>query len=303
MRKIGTALLRGILKLLGLLPLRVHYALGRGVAFLAEKVVRYRTDVVMMNLSRAFPEYKYKELKALKHAFYLHFGDLVAESVWFGASDAERLRRQEICRIANPEVLSSLFDSSPSVMVMYSHCGNWELCGGVASYDYSGAEVRFKEENTVFVYKKLTSPVWDEVMRLSRLSPVLDQDAFKGYVESNDLVRFVLSHKEEKRIYCVNTDQKPYKFAKATCEVDFLHQHTLTMTAAAALARKVGMAVVYLNIRPESRGHYVWEYTPVCPDASLMSAEEIMKAYYALLQKDIEALPENYLWTHKRWNI
>ena len=26
-----------------------------------------------------------------------------------------------------------------------------------------------------------------------------------------------------------------------------------------------------------------------------------MERYYALLQKDIEAQPSNYLWSHKRW--
>ena len=32
-----------------------------------------------------------------------------------------------------------------------------------------------------------------------------------------------------------------------------------------------------------------------------MTAQDVMKTYYQLLQEDIEAVPWNYLWTHKRW--
>ena len=48
----------GLLRLLGLLPLRVHYALGRFVAWLAEDVIRYRRDVVIHNLTKCFPDKK-----------------------------------------------------------------------------------------------------------------------------------------------------------------------------------------------------------------------------------------------------
>ena len=36
-------------------------------------------------------------------------------------------------------------------------------------------------------------------------------------------------------------------------------------------------------------------------DASQMTPGEGMDRDYSLLQKDIEAQPWNYLWSHKRW--
>lgn len=291
-----------MLHLIGRLPLKACYRVGGAVAFLAEKVFRYRSDVVMTNLSRCFPEKKYKELSLLKHEFYRHFGDLVAETLWFGATrDPERLRKAHIVELSGLEEVNRVFEKAPSVMVMYSHCGNWELYGGIASYNYSDQPSPLTEDNTVVVYKKMKSRMWDEIIRDNRLAPVLDKEGFEGYVESNELVRFVLEHRDRKMCYNVNTDQSPYKFAKACPEVEFMHQTTRTMTAAAALARKVGMAVFYLNMKPVERGRYVMQYTLLCEDASGVSPEEMMARYYELLEKDINETPSNYLWTHKRW--
>lgn len=82
--RLGEYIVRFFLRLLSWLPLRMHYALGRIVSFLAEKVLRYRVHDVTVNLSRSFPELKYKELKSLRHRFYRHFGEVIAETVWFG---------------------------------------------------------------------------------------------------------------------------------------------------------------------------------------------------------------------------
>lgn len=292
----------GLLRLLGALPLKFHYAMGRFVAFLAEKVFRYRSDVVTVNLSRCFPEKKYGELKRLKHAFYRHFGDLVAESVWFGACRSpKRLLKEHVVELKGNEDVNRIAATGKSVMTMYSHCGNWELYGGIESYNWSDSPTIFREDNFVVVYKKMKSRMWDDILRDNRTAPLKDRRGFDGYVESNDLVRYVLEHRGEQKFYNVNTDQAPYKFAKACPEIEFMGQKTTTMTAAAALARKTGMAVFYLNMRPVERGRYVMEYTLVCEDASQHTPEEIMARYYELLEKDIKAMPENYLWTHKRW--
>ena len=105
MRKIGTWLIKALLRLLGLLPLRVHYALGRVVAWLAEDVFHYRRDVVIHNLTKCFPDKNVWDLKPIRKDFYRHFGDLVAEAVWFGGCrNAERLHRQRLVEVENPEV-------------------------------------------------------------------------------------------------------------------------------------------------------------------------------------------------------
>ncbi len=302
MHKLGVFLLKVPLRLLGLLPLRVHYALGRFVAWLAEDVVRYRRDVVMHNLTKAFPEKNVWDLKPIRKAFYQHFGELVAEAVWFGGCrNAKRLRRARLVEVENPEVAARLFEAAPSMVVMYSHCGNWELYGGIESYNYTDKPLPFNEQNFCVVYRELSSRAWDDVMRDNRFAPLKDRKHFPGYIETKDLIRYAYSHRDEKKIYNVNTDQRPYFESPANMEVDFLGQQVQTMTGAAALARKLGMSVAYLSMRRERRGHYVMRYEPICEDASKLGVAEIMQQYYRLVEADIRQQPENYLWTHQRF--
>lgn len=302
MHKLGVFLLKVPLRLLGLLPLRVHYALGRFVAWLAEDVVRYRRDVVMHNLTKAFPEKNVWDLKPIRKAFYQHFGELVAEAVWFGGCrNAKRLRRARLVEVENPEVAARLFEAAPSMVVMYSHSGNWELYGGIESYNYTDKPLPFNEQNFCVVYRELSSRAWDDVMRDNRFAPLKDRKHFPGYIETKDLIRYAYSHRDEKKIYNVNTDQRPYFESPANMDVDFFGQQVQTMTGAAALARKLGMSVAYLSMRRERRGHYVMRYEPICEDASKLGVAEIMQQYYRLVEADIRQQPENYLWTHQRF--
>ena len=302
MRKIGTWLIKALLRLLGLLPLRVHYALGRVVAWLAEDVFHYRRDVVIHNLTKCFPDKNVWDLKPIRKDFYRHFGDLVAEAVWFGGCrNAERLHRQRLVEVENPEVAAHLFEVAPSMVVMYSHCGNWELYGGISSYNYTDTPLPFTEQNYCVVYLEQTDKMWDDILRDNRFAPLKDRKNFPGYIESRDIIRYAYAHRGEKKVYNLNTDQRPYFDSPGNIEVDFMGQRVQTMTGAAALARKLGLSVAYLTMRPDRQGHYLMRYTPICENASKMSVQEIMQTYYTLLEKDIREQPGNYLWTHQRF--
>lgn len=292
----------GVLRLFGSMPLKAHYANANFLAWLIGDVFRYRRDVVSFNLARCFPEKTTKELKALRKESYRHFADIVVEAVWFGACrNPQRLHDARIAEIDNPEVISDLFSKAPSIAVLYSHCGNWELFGGIESYNYSDQPIPLSEQNTTVVYKRTNSKTTDEVLQMNRFAPVKDKEHFNGYVETRDLIRYAFKHKDEKRIYNINTDQRPYKDSGANIPVKFLGQDTQTMTGAAAIARKFGMAVCYLRMQQTERGHYRMEYVPICENASETSIEDIMARYYELLEADIRLQPANYLWTHKRF--
>lgn len=300
MTPLGKYPLKAILLLFGALPLKLQYFNARLLSWLMSSVVRYRRDDVMVNLARSFPEKKYKELISIRKGFYRHFADLLVETLWFGACSRKRLRKQRICRISNPETIAGMIERCPSVITMSSHYGNWELLGGLEHFNYSDIDSGIREDNICAVYKKLSSKIWNAVIADNRQAH-LKNGKSSGYVESSNILRYIFTHSSEKKLYSMITDQSPYANSVANAKVEFLNQPTLTMTAAAAVARKFSMGIVYLSMRKESRGHYVLEYIPIADDASTMSTEDIMQRYYNLLEEDIRYAPENYLWTHRRW--
>lgn len=290
------------MRLLALQPLKMHYFWGRCLSWFVSGPMHYRRDVVMINLARSFPEKKYSELRKIADDFYKHFGDLFAETFWFaGSHDTKRLRDSHICEMEHADVLNRLYNDCPGVIVLTSHLGNWELTGGILNYVYAPDKVDFGEKNTTVVYKELSNSFWDKVFGDNRCAPIAKENKETCYVESRKILRFVIAHRNEKRLYIFPTDQCPYKYASAHTVDNFMHQPTLTMTGGAALAHKFGFAVVYMAFKKKEDFGYKMSFREICPDASKFTPEDIMNKFYSYLEEDVNAQPENYLWTHKRW--
>ena len=290
------------MRLLALQPLKMHYFWGRCLSWFVSGPMHYRRDVVMINLARSFPEKKYSELRKIADDFYKHFGDLFAETFWFaGSHDTNRLRDSHICEMEHADVLNRLYNDCPGVIVLTSHLGNWELTGGILNYVYAPDKVDFGEKNTTVVYKELSNSFWDKVFGDNRCAPIAKENKETCYVESRKILRFVIAHRNEKRLYIFPTDQCPYKYASAHTVDNFMHQPTLTMTGGAALAHKFGFAVVYMAFKKKEDFGYKMSFREICPDASKFTPEDIMNKFYSYLEEDVNAQPENYLWTHKRW--
>lgn len=300
MSAVGKCLVKGLMALNAALPLKVHYGLSGFVAWLAGSVIRYRYNEVTVNLSRCFPEKNYWEIDEIRRQFYRHFADIIVEAVWFGGCrKAERLKKAKIVSVKNPEVINGLYEKAPSVMVLYTHCGNWELLGGIASYIEGPTPIN--EGNYCVLYRALHSKMWDEIMRENRFAPIEDRKNYQGYLESKAFVRYAFSHRNEKKIYNSNTDQRPYFEGSDSIGVTFMGKEVTTMSASAAIARKFGMAVCYMKMKVVERGHYEIEYIPICEDASQTDVKSIMDRYYELLDAELREQPFNYLWTHRRW--
>lgn len=294
-------ILRGLIVLLSKLPLKFHYFMGDILSTLVKAVFHYRSDVVLTNLSRSFPDKKYKEIKNIYNEFYRHFGEIFAEFIWFGGSSYERLVRNEIVKLKNAKVLSDIYDKAPSVTLLNTHCGNWELLGGLPGYESEdGASFSFSERDIYVVYKKMTSEVSDKVFALNRIAP-LQMVGTECEVESKNILRFSISNKDRKCVYIYPADQAPYRGTGKHPIGEFMHQQTNAMMGSMGVACKLSHAVVYMKMKRGERGRYEVEFIPICEDASQMAPEEILRKYYDLLEAELNETPANWLWTHKRW--
>lgn len=299
MKKIGVALVRGLILLFSKLPLRCLYGIGSVFSWFAAKVFHYREGVVMTNLARSFPELPYWDLESIADAYYRHMGDIIAETIWFGGSDYDRIRKQRICTIANPEVLNEAFESSPGVVILNSHCGNWEIMGGFCVYNYDERHPNpYVEDDMYVVYKKQNSGVMDEVLKRNRINCKRD---YQGMLEASQILRSALKNKGKKSIYICNSDQHPYvgRFFLG----NFMNQPTYAMKGVVGVAHKMNMSVLFMRMVHKARGSYEISFVKLCDDASGHDPEEVVRMYYRELEKEIRETPHNWLWSHKRWKV
>ena len=275
--------------------------MGDILAWLLKKVFRYRYSVALINMTRSFPDFGYWNLPKTIGQFYTHLGEIIAETIWFSCSSHKRVQKSKIVRFTNPDLLVEYFEKSPSVTVLSTHCGNWELLGGLPDYrSASDEKIHISEKQITVVYKKMSSEVSDEVFKMNRIAP-LELVGTECEVESSNILRYAIKHKDEKRLYIYPTDQAPYKNAGKHPIGEFMHQPTNVMLGSVGVACKLAHAVVYMKMRRLERGKYEMTFIPICKDASAMPPEEIMRKYYDLLEQELNETPCNWLWSHKRW--
>ncbi len=300
---LGVRLMTGFLHLVGRLPLKYHRSWAGFLSWFMRCVLHYRTDVVMVNLSRSFPGKQYDELRELSKRFYRHFAMTLTEMLWFAGCKGDKGRRRlvdsHIVRLTNPEEWNRLAAGARQLVVMHSHMGNWELMGGIRQY-FGDVTPDIHAKGIAVTYLPLHNKFWDRVVANIRTMPVRDQ-GFDGYVAADHILRYVISHREDKFCYVFNTDQYPYHGQGAMLVESFLHQPTRSMTGAAALACKLDMAVCYLRFFRREDGNYSLTVVPLSEHAGGCRPEDLMNQYYKLLEEDLQVQPWNYLWTHKRW--
>lgn len=268
------------------LPLPVLYVLADGLYLLLAYVVRYRWRVITENIRNSFPQKTEAEVAATARAFYRHFAHIIVEILKLRVLSAKELRRR--VRFTNPELIEPLFASGRTVLTLGSHAGNWE-------WILSAAAVRFPGRADG-VYKPLSNPFFEDFMYQLRTR------SGATLVPMRDTLRHLLRHRGEGRSLSLLTDQaagpedQPYW-------TNFLHQDTSFYTGADRLAVQLKAPVFYVGIRQVRRGYYDITisllYDGDTPIAK--GTYPIAEAFARHLERDIQAAPAQYLWSHRRW--
>jgi KDO2-lipid IV(A) lauroyltransferase len=281
--------LRWLLLGLAHLPLAVLYVLARGIYLVLAYVVRYRWRVATDNLRKSFPERSEVEIQQLGKAFYWHFAQVVVEILRLAAISPQELARR--VRFTNPELMTQSFADKRAVLSLGSHMGNWE-------WILSGAALQWPEQ-AAGVYKPLMNPFFEYFMY--RLRTRLGA----GAVPMKATLRYLVQRRHEGHTLSLLTDQaagpedRPYW-------TDFMHQDSSFYTGADRLAVQFNCVVLYVGIRRVRRGYYEITFTKL-PDgqaaAEALPRDEfpVTEAFARQLERDLQASPEQYLWTHRRW--
>lgn len=281
--------MRFLIRIFSLLPLSVLYMISDVMLYpIVYYVARYRLKVVRKNLRNSFPDKSHDELKNIEKKFYHHFADLIVEVVYGYRVGDEEMRERVV--FENVDLVEDLASKTHGVIAYLGHMGNWEWLVDLNKRFVNPSMVEYN------VYRQLKNPASDKMM--------LELRSKRGgeCIEKNQLLRklVLLRRADHPFVIGMLSDQKPSK-RSSYAWTQFLNQETAFLDGSEVLAHKFGFSAVYAHIWSTKRGYYRIRFEQITDDPSKMQPKEMTKRYAELLEQNICAHPEQWLWTHNRW--
>ncbi|MBK8371728.1 MAG: lysophospholipid acyltransferase family protein [Saprospiraceae bacterium] len=266
------------------LPLRVIYLISDLFYFFLNTIFPYRQKVIKQNLNRSFPDKSPKEIQQLQKKFYRHLSDLLAEGIKNLSISKEELSKRVF--VENPQIMVDLYKKGKSVILVAGHYNNWEWM--ITSQN------QLLPHQAIGIGKPLSNGFWDKKLNLLRGRYGMIIAHAKNFKEVLE------SEKNNPVSVLVLTDQSPVDSRKSYW-MSFLHQQTPVLFGAELMAFTYDFPVVYYTMKKEKRGYYKITLQTITEQPRLTQWGEITEAHTRLLEKDILANPEYWLWSHKRW--
>ena len=270
--------------LLSLLPWRVFYIISDFFAFILQRVIKYRVDVVANNLAIAFPDKSPAERQKIANAFYKKFTDSFLETIKFiSISNSEYEKRFT----SNVEVLNDLYKTGQNVQIMAGHFFNWEYANwGVAKYG---------QYPFIAVYMPLSNRFFDKLilqMRARFGSIMIPATQFK--------TQFHQYANKGSYAMALAADQNPSNPMKAFW-VPFFGKNTPFVKGPEKGAILNNTAQVFVHFYSTKRGYYHMEYTLMTTTPKEFKEGALTAMYVKILEEKIKLEPANYLWSHRRF--
>lgn len=272
------------IKPISLLPFSVLFLLSDGLYFILFKIAGYRKKVVFGGIQRSFPEKSPKEVYEIASKFYHHFCDLIVESLKLFSITAEEMVAH--CRVVNPEFIHPYRDAGQSIIIAGGHYNNWEMLA-------TGINLQM-DHLAVGIYAPLKNEFLNKKITASRskfgIELLSKKQVRQGFEKNKDVLTAVF----------FGTDQSPSS-SKNAYWMEFLHQDTAVLFGTEKYAKDYNYPVVFLHVYKVKRGFYEMKYELITDTPNETAYGEITEKHTRLLEADIRAQPEYWLWTHKRW--
>ncbi|MEQ9415650.1 MAG: hypothetical protein RIF39_17565, partial [Cyclobacteriaceae bacterium] len=197
-----------VLRPFSLLPSWVLYGISNGLFLVVYHLVGYRKAAVRDNLRNSFPELSAQRRLEIEREFYVHFCDLIVESIKaFTISDTELDRR---FTHRNPEIFQKYFDQGQHVTLVGGHNGNWELFAvSVARHLPHQPLALFTPLNNKFMNNKITQ----------------SRSKFGLWMKSYEEAKQIVKDESRPVTFIFGSDQCPKHFQKPYF-TEFLNQET-----------------------------------------------------------------------------
>ena len=285
MSKVGYHIVKGWVDFLSVHPYWLLYLKSDFYYLMTYYVMRYRRKVVRQNLLRSFPDKSHKEIKAIEKQFYRNLCDLFVEAPKMMRVGPNGYKNRIV--VANTELVQQLYEQKKNVFYAIPHSGNWEWFGKMIP--------DFTPHNGLAIYKRVKNEVFEQLMLYMRTKncPI-------EMIESNSVLRRLMQLRDKQNGVLMMADQTSHGLEQDFW-TEFLHQDTCWFTGIERIAKKLDYAVVFVNMVRTGRGRYEVSFELVVDDPKATADGEIMEKYVRCVERFIEANPDNWLWSHRRW--
>jgi Kdo2-lipid IVA lauroyltransferase/acyltransferase len=270
-----------VLWLLHFLPLRLLAPLGQSVGMLAYLAIAKRRRIARTNLRLCFPELSDSERERLLRRHFRCFGRALLEAgiAWWGS----RERLQRTVRIEGQEHVDAM--QGERFIGLVPHFVGIELEGLRMTLDYRGL--------AVYVHQK--DPYVDAFLKRKR-----ERFAGTRMVSRQEGVKAILRAFQKGQALQLSPDMDLGE--RDSVFVPFFGVQAATVTALSRMARLTRAHIVPLVIRqlPGAQG-YVARFYPAWEGYPGASAEEDTRRMNAFVEERVREMPEQYLWTHRRF--
>lgn len=274
-----------LLYLVSLLPFFILYGISDFFAFLLYHVIGYRKDVVLNNLSIAFPQKTEQERKQIAKKFYRYFTDTFIESIKFISISKKQLQKRST---GSFDIINSLIAKGYNINIMAGHQFNWEYANLLYALNL---KIPF-----VAVYMPIKNKALDKIffdIRKRYGTVLVSATDFKNKMHDVFKNQYMLA---------LAADQNPGAPGSGYW-MHFFGRPTPFVTGPEKGAIRNNAAVVYVGFKKIRRGHYHFDVTLLTEESKQLPVGELTRRYRDVLEKTIQEDPANYLWSHRRFKF
>ncbi|WP_029406619.1 lysophospholipid acyltransferase family protein [Thiomicrorhabdus sp. Milos-T2] len=275
---------KGLIVLLGLLPLRLSQGLGSLLGSLFYWIPNSNKRIAQINIQQAYPNLSPQQQKALLQANLKETSKALIELGAFWRWRSDKLLRL-VKEVHGQDLLEQAIAQNKGVIFLAPHIGAWELIGSYLSAVYPSS----------FLYRPPNIPSIERFMvnARGRFGATLAPTDSRG-------VRCLMKALKNKEVTAILPDQDPGE--SGGVYAPFFDRPARTMTLVSKLLKKTGSPCLFVVMQrlPKAKG-YALHFLQA--DESLASKETKIatQALNTGVEQCISIAPEQYLWCYKRF--
>ena len=246
-----------------------------GPFFRSKKIIR-------LNILRAMPDLKEKEIKKIIHNMWNNYGRILAEYVFI--KDFRNNILNDNLIINGQEILEEIKRDNKPVIFISGHFNNFELMA--MHLEKSGV-------NLAAVYRPLNNKFLNFVMEKIRIKYICKKQIKKGISGTKQLLSFFKTGSS----IALMIDQRVSQGIKS----NFFNHKALTTTIPAQFVKKFNCKVVPIYIERKDKINFKLTIHKPLNYLNEDTIEAITENLNSLLEKMILENTEQWIWSHNRW--